>query len=142
MSNEETILANKIVLDVQKEFGKDVRLFRQNAGQAWTKPAFKSGYAYQILMRYKAAHIGPEQCLSLLLGAMSSRPIQMANKGAADWAGILGPNGKRLELEIKTDVGKPSKEQLNWGKMISNLGGIYGIARNSQEAISIIKQNM
>lgn len=142
MSNNETTLGNKIVLDLQKEFGANIRLFRQNAGQAWTKPAFQTAYAYQILMRYKSSHIGPEQCLSLLLGAMSSRPIQMANKGAADWAGILGPNGKRLELEIKTDVGKPSKDQLNWGKMIESLGGIYGIARSSKEAIDLINKNM
>lgn len=142
MSNAETALTAEIVLAVQREFGNDVRLWRQNAGQAWTKPAFNSSYAYQILMRYKNGFIGPDKCLSLLLGAMSSRPIQMANKGAADTAGILAPNGKRLELEIKTDSGKQSKEQRNWERMIKNLGGIYGVIRSPEEAINLIKNNM
>lgn len=140
MGNEETGLGNQIMVAVQKEFGTDVRMFRQNAGQAFTRPAFNHGSAYSVLMRYKTGLIGPDQCLSLLLGAMSSRPIQMAAEGAADWSGLLGPTGKRLELEVKTKTGRPSKGQLNWGKMITKLGGIYEIVHTPEEAIKSISK--
>jgi hypothetical protein len=45
--------------------------------------------------------------------------------GAADISGIVGPEGFRLEVETKSEDGKPSAAQLAWRNMIQAHGGIY-----------------
>ena len=45
--------------------------------------------------------------------------------GAADISGIVGPEGWRLEVEIKADDGDQSDEQKRWQRMIEAFGGIY-----------------
>jgi hypothetical protein len=39
-----------------------------------------------------------------------------------------------LSIEVKTDKGKPSTEQLRWQKVVKQHGGIAMIARSAQEA--------
>jgi hypothetical protein len=138
-SNEETALMNSTVLAVQKEFGSRVRLWRQNAGQAWSKPAFHAHRAADVLRRYKSGAIGEQTAMQLLLGCMASHPIKLAIAGAADVAGILGPDGRRIELEFKVGRGRQSKEQQAYQRMIEGLGGAYGIIRDESDAISMIK---
>lgn len=39
-----------------------------------------------------------------------------------------------LSIEVKTDKGKPSTEQLRWQKVVKQHGGIAMIARSTEEA--------
>jgi hypothetical protein len=39
-----------------------------------------------------------------------------------------------LSIEVKTDKGKPSPEQLRWQKIVKQHGGIAMIARSAEEA--------
>jgi hypothetical protein len=39
-----------------------------------------------------------------------------------------------LSIEVKTDKGKPSTEQLRWQKVVKQHGGIAMIARSAEEA--------
>jgi hypothetical protein len=39
-----------------------------------------------------------------------------------------------LSIEVKTDKGKPSTEQLRWQKVVQQHGGIAMIARSAEEA--------
>jgi VRR-NUC domain len=50
--------------------------------------------------------------------------------------------GKRvavfLAIEVKSDTGKPSTDQLAFLDFITAMGGIAGVARSADEALSII----
>ena len=65
--------------------------------------------------------------------AQKSRWIEGAPAGAADLTGIHG--GKRVEIEVKTEIGRPSAEQKLWAEMIRSKGGIYILARSADEFI-------
>lgn len=56
-------------------------------------------------------------------------------KGKGDISGIL-KDGKRLEIEVKTETGKPSPFQKEFKKMIEENNGIYILARSVDEAIN------
>lgn len=45
--------------------------------------------------------------------------------GAADISGIVRPDGRRLEVEVKGPHGRLTKEQEAWGEFITSCGGIY-----------------
>ena len=67
------------------------------------------------------------------------RAIQFNIRGAADISGILAPDGRRFELEVKTPSGRQTKEQRSWQAMIELHGGAYHIARSADEAEAIIR---
>lgn len=50
-------------------------------------------------------------------------------KGAADITGIVEPCGWRLEVEVKSALGRVSREQSAWGAMIERMGGIHMVAK-------------
>jgi hypothetical protein len=45
--------------------------------------------------------------------------------GAADISGIVGPEGWRLEIELKGEKTKVRDPQIAWGKMIYERGGVH-----------------
>jgi hypothetical protein len=45
--------------------------------------------------------------------------------GAADVSGIVGPEGWRLEIELKGAKTKVRDPQIAWGEMISSRGGVH-----------------
>jgi hypothetical protein len=47
--------------------------------------------------------------------------------------------GVRLEIEVKTGSGRPSKEQIVYQKMIEKFGGIYILARSVDDALRPIQ---
>ena len=59
---------------------------------------------------------------------LSSRPIRFGIVGQADITGIVGPWGRRLEIEVKTGKDKMSDEQRAFQQMILSAGGIYLVA--------------
>jgi hypothetical protein len=52
--------------------------------------------------------------------------------------------GKRMgiftAIEVKTPKGKPTDEQLNFIDRVKDLGGIAGVARSVEDALTITKQ--
>lgn len=54
--------------------------------------------------------------------------------GAADLIGVLHPLGRFLALEVKSDRGRPTREQLAWGGAVQRAGGFYAIVRSVDEA--------
>ena len=68
------------------------------------------------------------------------RVIRYGLTGRADITGIIC-NGRRIELEIKTGKGVQSEKQKNFEKMINEMGGIYAVVRNENEAVEIIKKS-
>lgn len=91
----------------------DIRLWRQNTGRAI-----------------------PVWALSRLIGhTITAELIQRLPRisfglpGAADDTGIL-PDGRRLEIELKSPTGKQTKQQLSYQRMIARFGGVYILARS------------
>jgi hypothetical protein len=55
-------------------------------------------------------------------------------KGVADIIGIL-PGGRLLAIEVKSEKGKPSPDQLAFGKAINGAGGLWFVARSIEDVI-------
>jgi hypothetical protein len=56
--------------------------------------------------------------------------------GSADLIGILAPRGTMVCFEVKTPDARsqPSKDQIAWGNVITNMGGLYVVVRSAGEA--------
>lgn len=59
--------------------------------------------------------------------------------GASDIIGI-GPRGRFLALEVKSQTGRPSPAQLVFLDVVRRMGGIAGIVRSAAEAIALVEQ--
>ena len=65
---------------------------------------------------------------------MRGQWVQFGLPGQADITGIL-PNGRRIEVELKSDFGRLSPEQRAFGARISESGGLYIAARTLDEVL-------
>lgn len=61
--------------------------------------------------------------------------IRYGLKGCADITGIL-VDGRRLEVEIKTGKARQQKNQEAFEKMITEMGGVYFVARSCEDALT------
>jgi len=86
--------------------GMDLRVWRQNVG-----------VAVPLTPTVRAA-----------LRNIEHRIVRFGIPGAADLTGIL-PDGRRLEVEIKTAIGRQSQQQERFEAMITRFGGLYIVAR-------------
>lgn len=97
----------EIMNQIMLEVGRrpDVRLWRQNSGVA--------------------------------RGLQSDTVIRMGVPGCGDLTGIVTVSGIgiRLEIEVKTQKGRQSEQQIKFGKMVADRGGIYILARSVDDAI-------
>lgn len=66
------------------------------------------------------------------------RRVRAAIPGAADITGLA--RGRRLEIECKTATGKLSDDQIAFGRMILDNGGIYLVARSEEEAVDKVRE--
>jgi hypothetical protein len=64
------------------------------------------------------------------------RMISAGVDGQADISGIVGPFGRRVEVEVKAGKDPMSEDQKNFRKMILDLGGIYAVARSVEGGIA------
>ena len=64
--------------------------------------------------------------------------VQFGVTGQADISGILAPNGRRIEVEVKTGGDKQTKEQKRWQRMIEAMGGVYVLARTVGDVAAIL----
>lgn len=60
--------------------------------------------------------------------------------GSSDIIGIA-PCGRFLAIEVKTDKGKPSPDQIRFIEAIKRKGGIAGIARSASDAVALLSQS-
>lgn len=63
------------------------------------------------------------------------RYIAYGEPGQADLAGLMGPSGRRLEIELKTPKGAVHKTQRAYRERIERLGGLYIVARSLGQAM-------
>ena len=61
-----------------------------------------------------------------------ARIVRFGVPGQADLTGIL-PDGRRLEIEVKSQNGRQSRDQVNYQMLIERFGGVYVLARSVQD---------
>lgn len=66
------------------------------------------------------------------------RTVAFGVPGAADISGIL-PDGRRLEVEVKSQTGRQSDQQRAFGAMIQKHQGVYIVARSVNDVIEGLK---
>jgi hypothetical protein len=69
---------------------------------------------------------------------VKGRWVQFGIPGQADIGGILAPNGRVLEIECKTLIGRQSPEQKHWQAMIQSFGGLYILARSVADVDAVL----
>lgn len=72
----------------------------------------------------------------------TGRLIRSGPKGLADISGIVGPSGRRIEIEIKAGKDRLSAEQLSFAQMVSRLGGIHLVARDVDSTIADLARQL
>lgn len=123
----------------------DVILWRQNTGGIeFGGPSSEDiKRAIAILMDVRRVHRSEDAltCLRSVL-ARKTQMIRYGLKGQADLTGVLiihafggWPFGVRLELELKSESGKQTKEQKDFEAMMLRAGVVYICARSAAEAI-------
>jgi hypothetical protein len=60
-------------------------------------------------------------------------PVKFGTPGQGDISGLVGPSGRRLEVECKTERGRQSDDQKSFQRMIENFGGLYVLARSLED---------
>jgi hypothetical protein len=63
------------------------------------------------------------------------RPVRFGVNGAGDISGILR-DGRRLEVECKTEKGRQRPEQQSFEQMIRRFNGVYLLVRSADEALN------
>lgn len=119
--------------EILRAFGtrSDLRLIRMNVGVAVPMSTVKAAQrALETGRIVKAAHI-----------LRNARPVTFGVPGMADLTGIISPTGQRLEIEVKTLVGRQSKVQKNYEIMINNMGGKYILARSVGDVLEALNSD-
>ena len=66
------------------------------------------------------------------------RHIRVGSVGVGDISGML-KGGRYFEIEVKTETGKATDAQITRMNMIWDAGGIAGIARSVEHALTILE---
>ncbi len=69
------------------------------------------------------------------------RVVRFGVPGQADLTGIL-PDGRRLEIEVKSEDGRQTEEQRNYQSMIERFGGVYVLARSVDDVTSALQAHL
>jgi hypothetical protein len=121
---------------------KDVRVFRNNVGVAYSGQELKD---YSLLSRIKNLFLSPVRFIVLLNHRVIKYGLQVGSGDLIGWKSIeITPDmvGQKvavfLSVEIKSNKGKATEEQINWAQVVRASGGIAGIVRSTSEAISLV----
>ena len=115
--NPETKLQRAIMLALSEA---GYTIWRNETGQFWTG---------------QQLHRAGDQ---ITLANASMVPCGLC-KGSSDLIGI-GPGGRFLALEVKTQTGRATVEQQNYINQVNARGGIAGIVRSVEDALALVQQ--
>ena len=76
---------------------------------------------------------------NVLAARMGDRFVHAGVPGQADLTGIL-PDGRRVEIEVKSERGRQTKDQRNFQRMIERFGGVYVLARSVEDVERALKR--
>lgn len=71
----------------------------------------------------------------------AARPVSAGlQRGSADLLGIVGPVGRFLSIEVKSETGRATEEQRAWAGIIERFGGVAGVSRSVDEAMELVER--
>ncbi len=103
-------LTSEILIEIPKRYGSDIRLWRNN--------------------RITAMALGRGGNL---------RRMSAGIDGQGDISGIIGPHGKRLEIEVKYGKDRQTIVQQSFQLMIEKYGGLYILARSLDDVVKALE---
>jgi hypothetical protein len=110
-----------------------VKLFRNNTGMAWQGESVRTytekGDRYTILKNARPIHAGLIKGSSDLIGW---KEIEVTNQLVGKKIAVF------VALEVKSEKGKASPEQITFLQNVKNAGGICGVARSVQDSNDIL----
>ena len=100
------------------------RLFRQNVGMAWTGKVEKPTRATQVT-------VFPGDVV-----IRQARPFKAGIEGMSDLTGWTQRDGVAVftAIEVKTETGRVTPEQVAFLETVRRAGGIAGVARSVEDA--------
>lgn len=113
---------------ILRELGSrpDVRLFRNNTGQAWVGKLIRRNPDGSVLIAHaRPLHAGLFVGSADLIGWLSI-------------PGAIAPTARFLSIEVKSATGRPTEAQVNWQAAILRAGGIAGVVSSVEEAVALI----
>jgi hypothetical protein len=101
--------------------------WRNNTGLAWVGKPIRASVPTAVTLMPGDVLIRKARPLHAGLGV-----------GGSDIIGI-GTDGRFAGVETKSDTGQQSDDQKNWGRCVLSRGGLYGVARSEDEAVSVFR---
>lgn len=62
--------------------------------------------------------------------------VRVGIPGMADLGGVY--LGRSVQIEVKTPIGRLSKEQKRWKTAVERAGGVFVVARNPTDALTVL----
>jgi hypothetical protein len=120
---------NNILKTILLKLPASARLFRNNVALGWVGSMTKKVFDKVILSNARPLHAGLCKGSSDLIGWTSVEITpEMVGKKIAVFTAI----------EVKTNTGRPSKDQLNFIEVVKSSGGFAGVARSEKDIKEII----
>lgn len=124
----ETNLTKKILLSLAKKY-PNLRLFRNNTGTGWQGKVIQHTASQIILQNPRPLRAGLIKGSSDLIGLQC---IEVTQEMVGQKIAVF------TALEVKTEKGRPSKEQINFIDFVNRFGGISSVIRSAEEAEDIL----
>lgn len=106
------------------------RLFRNNVAMAWVGERVQGGHGSTVVLKNaRVLHAGLGTGSSDLIGFV---PVTITPEMVGRKVAIFA------SVEVKTDTGRASDEQLAWIAAVENMGGVAGIARCERDLHNIL----
>ncbi len=113
----------RLLIEIPKRY-RNVRVWRQNTGGGIGMSTVKQALALMGIRHYAEAAV-----------LLRSRPIKWGIEGCGDISGVIGPSGRRLEIEIKADKDCQSREQQAFELLMQSHGAVYLLGHDVEQCL-------
>ena len=69
-----------------------------------------------------------------------NRAVPGLGTGSSDLIGCLSPHGRLVALEVKTDRGRATQEQILFLELVRSMGGFAAVVRSADEAVDALER--
>lgn len=127
-------IQNRILLECGRG---DTRLFRNNVGQGWIGKSTRFSRADTVTVQPGDVLI--RQARALHAGLCEGSPDLIGWRGVEITPDMVGQRVAVFAgLEVKTDTGRPTPEQMRFIAAVRDAGGIAGIVRSPESAAALL----
>lgn len=125
--------------EVRQRPGKHLRIERLHVPEnTMTANQITAALLIEIPRRYDA-RVWRQQSI---VARYADRTVTAVPAGASDISGILGPTGRRIEIEVKAKKDRMRGQQPRWRDMIRAHGGIHIVARSVEQALEELEREV